>query len=83
LRPYLELLIAVRMFVAPIPVVSLFSGVLAIVFTIRSVPLGQVTSVSAVFAVVPIMVVAVVPVINSDLHTHLRLGSRHEGDRDD
>jgi hypothetical protein len=71
------------MAVAPVPVASLHSDILVAVFTIGSVLFHEVTPVGVVFAVIPVVVVAVVPVINSDLHTHLRLGSRHEGDRDD
>lgn len=67
IAPLLELLIVVGMFVAPIPVVSLFSGMLAVVLAIGSVPLGQVTTVSAVFVIVPIVVVAVIPIVDSDL----------------
>jgi hypothetical protein len=60
-----SLLIAVRMAVAPIPVVSLHSGVLPTVLTISSVLCDQVIPIRAVFVVVPVMVVMVVPIVDS------------------
>jgi hypothetical protein len=68
---YLTLLIVVRMTVAPIPVVSLHSVVLSVVRTISPVLCYQVTSVGVVFAVVPVMVITVVPIVDSDLHAGL------------
>ena len=65
---YRPSLIAVRMTVAPIPVTPLRSVVLPVVFTITPVLFCQVTPVGAVFAVVPVMVITVVPIVDSDLH---------------
>ena len=64
-------LIAVRMTVAPIPIVSLHSVVLPLVRAITPVPFHKVTSVGAVFAVVPVMVIAVVPIVDSHLDAGL------------
>jgi len=64
-------LIAVRMAVAPIPVVPLLSVVLPVVLTITPVLFRQVTPVGAVFGVVPVMVITVVPIADSDLDTGL------------
>jgi hypothetical protein len=55
------------MTVAPIPVVPLGSVVLPVVFTITPMLFCQVTPVGAVFAIVPAMVIAVVPIVNSNL----------------
>jgi len=55
------------MSVAPIPVVPLRSIVLPVVFTITPVLFCQITPVSTVFAVVPVMVIAVVPIVDSNL----------------
>jgi hypothetical protein len=59
------------MTVAPIPIVSLHFVVLPVVRTIASVLFYQVTPVSVVFAVVPVMVIAVVPIVDSDLNAAL------------
>jgi hypothetical protein len=70
-------LIAVRMTVAPIPVVPLHAVVLPVVLTITPVLCCQVTPVGALFVVVPVMVIAVVLIVDSDLHAGLlrfRLG---------
>jgi hypothetical protein len=61
------LLIAVRMTVAPIPVVPLLSVVLPAVLTIRPVLCRQVTPVGAALVVVPVVVITVVPIIDSHL----------------
>jgi hypothetical protein len=61
------LLIAVRMTVAPIPIVPLHCVVLPVVLTIRPVFCRQVTPVGAVLVVVPIVVITVVPIIDSHL----------------
>jgi hypothetical protein len=55
------------MTVAPIPVVPLHSIVLPVVLAITPVLCYQVTSVGAVFVVVPVMVITVVPIVDSDL----------------
>ncbi len=60
---------------APMPIVALYATVLPLVLAIAAVLFDEVTPVGAVFAVIPIMVVAIIPVINSDLNTAvLRLG---------
>jgi len=66
---------------APMPVVALHAAVLAFVRTIAAVLCDEVTPVGAVFAVIPIMVVAIVPVVDTDLDTVLRFGVRHHDGR--
>jgi hypothetical protein len=58
-------LIVIRMTVAPIPIVPLHFVVLPVVLAITPV-LCQVAPVGAVLVVVPVMVVAVVRVVDSD-----------------
>jgi len=53
--------------VAPVPIVPLHSVVLSLVRAITPVLFRQVTSVGAVFAIVPVMVIAVVPIVDSHL----------------
>jgi hypothetical protein len=53
--------------VAIIPIVSLHAVVLSAVYDISSVVYDQVMSVGAVFVSVPVVVVMMVPVIDSDL----------------
>jgi hypothetical protein len=67
------------MTVAPGPITVLFSGVLLVVFTIVPVTFHEVTPVSVVLAVIPVMVVTVVAIINAKLH-FLRPGSGHDYD---
>jgi hypothetical protein len=55
------------MTVAPIPVVFLHLVLLPVVLTITPAPFHQVTPIGAVFAVVPVVVVTVVPIIDADL----------------
>jgi hypothetical protein len=63
--------------VAPIPVVPLDSVVLPVVLAITPVLCCQVTPVGAVFVVVPVMVITVVPIVDSDLDAAvLRSGGR-------
>src|ERR1039458_4050800 len=64
-------LVVIRMFVAPIPVLLLRFVLLFLVFTIGLVPFRQKTSVGTVFAVVPVVIVLVVPVIDSNLNAGL------------
>jgi hypothetical protein len=59
------------MAVAPIPIVFLHFVVLSVVRTIASVLCYQVAPVSVVFAVVPVVVIAVVPIVDSDLNASL------------
>ncbi|HKN61239.1 MAG TPA: cyclic nucleotide-binding domain-containing protein [Candidatus Acidoferrales bacterium] len=70
-------LVVVRMAVAPIPVVSLHGVVLVVVLTIVPVLFRQITPVGAVFMVVPVVVIAVVSIVDSDLH-FLRFGLCHD-----
>lgn len=63
---------------APMPIVALDAAVLPLVCAIAAVPCCEVTPVGAVFAIVPIVVVAIVPVIDSDLDGVLRLGIGHD-----
>ena len=67
------------MTVAPVPVTILFSVVLRVVFTIGLVTCHEVTPVSVVFAVIPVVVVTVVAIIDAKLH-FLRPGSGHDYD---
>jgi hypothetical protein len=55
------------MTVAPIPVVPLHTVVLPVVLTITPVLHYQVMPVDALFVVVPVMVIAVVAIVDSDL----------------
>jgi hypothetical protein len=65
--------------VAPIPVVPLRSIVLPVVLTITPVLFYQVTPVGAVFVVVPVMVITVVPIVDSDLDVAVwRSGGGHD-----
>jgi uncharacterized YccA/Bax inhibitor family protein len=67
------------MVVAPIPILSLRSVVLPVVLTIPPVLCRQVTPVGAVFAVVPVVVITVVPIIDPDLDpAFLRSGAGHD-----
>ncbi len=64
---------------APMPIVALHATVLPLVLAIAAVLCHEVTPVGAVFAVIPIMVVAIIPVINSNLDTAvLWLGVGHD-----
>jgi hypothetical protein len=64
--------------VAPIPIVPLHSVVLPLVRSITPMLFRQVTSVGAVFAIVPVMVIAVVSIVDSHLDTGLlRFGFGH------
>jgi hypothetical protein len=64
--------------VAPIPVMPLRSVVLPVVFTITPVLFCQVAPVGAVFVVVPVMVIAVVSIVDSHLDAGLlSFGSGH------
>jgi hypothetical protein len=72
-------LIVVWMTVAPVPIMPLHSAVLPVVLTIALVLIVEVTLVGAVFAVVPVMVVTVVPIADTDVHVRfLRLGTGHD-----
>ena len=64
---------------APIPVVPLRSVVLPVVLTIPPVLCRQVAPVGAVLVVVPVVVIAVVPIIDSHLDAaFLRSGMGHD-----
>src|SRR4029077_6356647 len=67
-------LVAVGMRVAPAPVIPLHDHSLPAVRTIRSVVFHQVAPVGALFASVPVVVVAVVAVVNADHGNLLRTG---------
>ena len=67
------------MSVAPIPVVLLHSIVLPVVLTITPVLFCQVTPVGAVFVVVPVVVITMVPIVDSHLDAaFLRSGVGHD-----
>jgi hypothetical protein len=61
-------LFAVRMLVAPLPVVPLIPGSLVVVRTVLSMMLHQVTPVSTILTVIPIMVIAMITIIDSHLN---------------
>ena len=64
--------------VAPTPVVALSSGVLPVVLAVGSVLNHVITPVGAIFAIVPVVVVAVVPIVDPQLHSgFLRLRAGH------
>jgi hypothetical protein len=60
--------IVIRVMVAPLPVISLVSFFLAVVLTILPAVFDQITAVGAIFAVVPVVVVTVVPIEDADLY---------------
>ena len=62
-------LVAVGMIVASLPIVLLPSVALVVIGTIASMLDDQVMPVGVVFAVVPVMVVTMVIIVDSDLHT--------------
>lgn len=67
------------MTVTPIPIVLLHSVMLLVVLEISPAPFDQVTPVGSVFAVVPVMVITVVPIIDANLDTGvLRFGGGHD-----
>lgn len=62
----------------PVPIVALHAAVLSLISAIAAVLCREITPVGTVFAVIPIVVVAIVPVINSDMDTGvLRFGVGH------
>jgi hypothetical protein len=64
-------LVAARMTVTPIPVGPLHSVVLPVVRTITPVLFCEVTPVGVLFVVVPVMVIAVVSIVDSNLDAGL------------
>jgi len=73
-------LIAVRIVMAPVPVVPLNAIVLSLVFTIAPVLCREVTPVGAIFTVIPIMVIPMVTIIDADLNVAvLRFRDGHDG----
>ena len=63
---------------APLPIIPLSPGVLAVVTTIGSVTNHEITPVGVVFAIVPVVVVTAVSIIDSNLHAcFLRFRARH------
>jgi hypothetical protein len=56
------------MLVAPLPIVILRFAILLAVLTVLSPLLRQIIPLSAIFLIVPVVIVAVVPIIDSDLH---------------
>ena len=73
-------LIAVRIVMAPVPIVPLNTIVLSLVLTISPVPCCEVTPVGAIFTVIPIVIIPMVPIIDADLDVAvLRLRASHDG----
>jgi hypothetical protein len=64
-------LIAVWMAMAPVPVIALLSAALPVVFAIVSMLIREIASIGAILAVVPIVIVLVIPIIDSDLDAGL------------
>jgi hypothetical protein len=56
---------------APGPVIALLSAVLLVVLPIVSVLLREIASIGAILAVIPIVIVFVIPIVDSDLDTGL------------
>lgn len=56
---------------APGPVIALLSAALPVVLPIVSVLLREIASVGAILAVVPIVIILVIPIVDSDLDTGL------------
>lgn len=75
--------VVVRMFVAPGPVMPLLLAILLVVITIFSALFGQIISVGAVLAIVPVVVIPVVTIVNPKLDAgFLRRGTcKHDGRR--
>ena len=65
LASLLASLFAVRMLVAPLPIISLVSSPLLVVRPITSMVLHQVAPIRPIFPVIPIMVIAMMRVIDS------------------
>jgi hypothetical protein len=55
------------MAVAPVPVISLLFLLEFVVFPVLFVPLFQIMPVGAIFTLVPVVIVLVVPIVNSYL----------------
>lgn len=72
-------LIAVRIVMAPGPVVPLDAIVLPVVLAIAPVLCREVTPVSAILTVIPIVIIPMVPIIDADLDvTVLRFGAGYD-----
>ena len=68
----------VRMAVAPFPVIPLlFLLEFVVLFPVLFVPLLQIMPVGAILAFVPVVIVLVVPIVNSYLDVLRRPGGRH------
>jgi len=71
-------LIVIRMAVAPVPVIPLILVFLSVVGAIILVPFRQVASVGMFFAVIPVMIIPMVSIVDSDMNADLlRFGGRH------
>ena len=71
-------LIVIGMTVAPIPVFPLRSAGLSGIHTIGAVLFHQVTAVGMVLAIIPVVVVLMIPIVDSNLKADLRFrGSHH------
>ena len=78
--PVIASLFAIGMLVAPLPVVPLIPGSLVVVRTVLSMVLHQVTPVSMILTVIPIMIIAMITIIDAQLNARL-LRSRRCHDR--
>jgi hypothetical protein len=57
------LLVAIWMVMTPPPVVTLLAAAIVVEFAVLSVPFAQVYAIGTVFAVVPLMIVAMITII--------------------
>lgn len=78
-------LVAIRVAMAPIPVIALFAAAISVELTIIPVMFTKIDSIGAVFTVIPLMVVTMITVVIArmiDPHDHFlssdRFG-RHRG----
>jgi hypothetical protein len=67
----------VRMAVAPFPVIPLLFLLEFVVFPVLFVPLLQIMPVGAILTLVPVVIVLVVPIVNSYLDVLRRPGGHH------
>src|ERR1700722_19501477 len=67
-------LVVVRMFVAPLPVITLLSAIIPLESDVVTTMLISIRLVGARFAVIPIVVIPVIPIVNAHAH-QLRRGA--------
>jgi hypothetical protein len=78
-------LVAIRVAMAPIPVIALFVAAISVEFTIIPVMFTKIDSIGAVFTVIPLMVVTMIVIVIAgmvDFNDHFLCGDhlgRHRG----